>query len=472
MLIEDPLFFGDRQYPLRFHKQKLWLHRASMHRYAERLREEGERVDYIAYRAGRPVTREAVTELASSGIETLICADPVDFILEKRLREYADELDLTLAVLDSPMFLNTMAENQDWRDGQKRWFMAEFYKAQRRRLNVLMEGDEPRGGKWSFDEDNRKKVPKKLLEEIPHLPIRTPDAIEVEARNSVLEDFADNYGSLDDIIWPSSHYAAAEWLECFLRERFEQFGAYEDAIVEGEALLWHSALTPMLNIGLLTPHQILQAVQDHLDAHDVPINSAEGFIRQIIGWREFMRATYVDLGVAMRTTNHWGHTRSIPETFWTGHTGIPPIDDTIQRILKTGYCHHIERLMVLGGFMFVCEFDPGDIYRWFSELFVDAYDWVMVPNVYAMSQHADGGAITTKPYFSGSAYIRKMSHYGKGDWCETWDGLYWRWIWKNAKALEKNPRWAMMVAMVRKMDEQKRQTHLDNAEKYLSGLDA
>lgn len=257
-------------------------------------------------------------------------------------------------------------------------------------------------------------------------------------------------------------------MQDFLEARFEKFGSYEDAIVEGEVLLWHSALTPMLNTGLITPHQILDAVQDHMSRHDVPINSAEGFVRQLIGWREFMRATYEDLGVKMRTTNHWNHTRDIPESFWTGETGIAPIDDTIKRLLETGYCHHIERLMVLGGFMFLCEFEPEQIYRWFMELFVDAYDWVMVPNVYAMSQHADGGLITTKPYFSGSAYVRKMSHYQKGDWCEIWDGLYWRWIWKNADRLQKNPRWAMMVSMARKMDEEKRGAHLDTADTYLN----
>lgn len=226
----------------------------------------------------------------------------------------------------------------------------------------------------------------------------------------------------------------------------------------------------MLNIGLLTPQQVLDVTMRHVKYNDIPINSAEGFIRQIIGWREFMRATYEDLGVTMRTTNHWKHTRKMPESFWTGETGIAPIDDTIKRVLETGYCHHIERLMVLGGFMFLCEFDPDDIYRWFMEMFVDAYDWVMVTNAYAMSQNADGGLITTKPYFSGSAYIKKMGNHPKGDWCETWDGLYWRWIWNHADALEKNPRWAMMVSMVRKMDQEKRNGHLKAANNFLETL--
>ena len=226
----------------------------------------------------------------------------------------------------------------------------------------------------------------------------------------------------------------------------------------------------MLNIGLLTPRQVLDTCLEHARTHEVPINSVEGFVRQVIGWREFMRATYEDLGVRMRTTNHWKHTRSIPDSFYDGTTGIAPVDDAIQRVLETGYCHHIERLMVLGGFMFLCEFDPDEIYRWFMELFIDSYDWVMVPNVYAMSQHADGGLITTKPYFSGSSYIKKMSNHPKGDWTATWDGLYWRWIWNHVDELGKNPRWAMMCAMAKKMDSDKRSAHLKHAEEFLNQL--
>jgi deoxyribodipyrimidine photolyase-related protein len=226
----------------------------------------------------------------------------------------------------------------------------------------------------------------------------------------------------------------------------------------------------MMNVGLLTPGEVVKSAIAHAKKNNVPINSLEGFLRQVIGWREFMRATYEDLGVAMRTTNHWQHHRSMPKSFYDGTTGIPPVDDAIQRVLDTGYCHHIERLMVLGGFMFLCEIDPEEIYRWFMEMFVDSYDWVMVPNVFAMSQNADGGLITTKPYFSGSSYVRKMSHYKKGPWCDVWDGLYWRWIWNHVDELSRNPRWAMMCSMVKKMDTEKRGHHLLNAQEFLKDL--
>lgn len=471
VLIEDSLFFGDPRYPMKFHQQKLWLHRASMAKYRAVLEKAGWTVDLMSYQAGTIVLEHALERLAADGVDQVIACDPVDDILSKRLGRYCDRLGLNLSVPPTPMFLNTPEQNLDWRAGRKSWFMAEFYKDQRRRLDVLMDGDRPIGGQWSFDEDNRKKVPKSLYADVPQFLAREPDKIEAEARDSVLADFPDAPGTLDQIWWPTDHANAETWFRWFLQERLERFGPYEDAILKGENLLWHSAITPMLNIGLLTPKQIVEmTLQAHAE-NDFPLNSVEGFVRQIIGWREFMRATYEDLGVSMRTTNHWNHNHPIPKSFWTGETGIPPIDDTIGRILETGYCHHIERLMVLGGFMFLCEFDPDEIYRWFMEMFVDSYDWVMVPNAYAMSQNADGGQITTKPYFSGSSYVRKMSNYPTGDWCEIWDGLYWRWIWKQADALEKNPRWAMMVSMVRKMDPAKRQAHLNAAEAWFAKLE-
>lgn len=391
-------------------------------------------------------------------------------MLNRRVDRICAALNLEVERLDSPMFLNTVSENEAYRVGKRRWFMADFYKHQRRSKSLLMDGDVPVGGRWSFDEDNRKKVPKALLGSIPELGCPQFDQADRDAQDHVLSKYPEAPGSLERLLYPSSHEGATEWLNRFIAERFAHFGAYEDAIVEGENTLWHGVLTPMLNVGLLTPAQLVAAAEGAHVANAAPINSVEGFVRQVVGWREFMRATYDDLGVAMRTGNHWNHTRRMPRQFYDGTTGVGPVDDAIKRVLETGYCHHIERLMVLGGFMFLCEIDPRDIYRWFMELFVDSYDWVMVPNVYAMSQHADGGLITTKPYFSGSSYIRKMSNHAKGPWVEIWDGLYWRWILNHSEALAKNPRWAMMCAMARKMDPEKQNQHRANAEAFLRQL--
>ncbi|MEM6485066.1 MAG: cryptochrome/photolyase family protein [Pseudomonadota bacterium] len=472
VLFEDPLFFGDPEYPACLHKQKLWLHRASMQHYAAALESAGHKVDTVRYENDADLLARTLLARKQEGVTTIRYAELVDFSAERRLEAAADAAGLDLAPLPSPGWLNSQSDNDEWSAGRKRWFMAEYYKFQRRRLDLLMDDHEPVGGKWSFDEDNRKKVPKKLYSQIPDLVLPAHNDIDQQARESVERDFPQALGSLDTLYYPSTHDAASEWLDEFLETRFERFGAYEDAIVAGQSWLWHAVLTPMLNSGLLTPQQVLERTLDHAEKTDVPLNSLEGFVRQLIGWREFMRATYRDLGVAMRTTNHWKHERRIPQSFYDASTGIAPIDDTITRILDTGYCHHIERLMVLGGFMFLCEFDPNDVYRWFMEMFVDSYDWVMVPNVYAMSQHADGGLITTKPYFSGSNYIKKMSDWGNGDWTEIWDGLYWSFIWKHRKELGTNPRWAMMCRTVERMDEMKRAGHLKNAKAFLKRLDA
>lgn len=474
VLIEDSLFFGDPRYPAKFHQQKLWLHRASMKRYEAMLNSKGIETRYVDYdpKAGslrRSLKQVAKTMTSSPG--KFVWSDPTDFILSKRLERICGELGVEFHQVENPGFLNKETENQQYRAGKKRWFMADFYKFQRRRLNLLMDGEEPVGGKWSFDEDNRKKVPKKILNEIPPLLQLKRDAIDQEAAEYVEKKFSSHPGSLDRLYYSTSHKDAKKWLKHFLSHRMERFGDYEDAIVEGESWLWHSVLTPALNIGLLTPDEVVRETIKFSQKNDVPLNSLEGFVRQVIGWREFIRATYQDLGVKMRTSNHWGHHRKLPFSFYDGTTGIPPIDDTITRLLDTGYCHHIERLMVLGGFMFLCEIDPNDIYLWFMELFIDSYDWVMVPNVYSMSQQACGGLITTKPYFSGSSYVRKMSHYKKGPWCDIWDGLYWRWIWNHVDELAKNPRWAMMCSMAKKMDSEKRKQHLHNAESFLNGLD-
>ena len=237
------------------------------------------------------------------------------------------------------------------------------------------------------------------------------------------------------------------------------------------SILNHSVLTPMLNVGLIEPKEIIDECLDYAKTHDIPINSSEGFIRQILGWREFIRGIYISRGDEERTKNFWKFKKKIPQSFYNGSTGIHPIDDTIKKILKTGYCNHIERLMVLGNFMLLCEFDPDEVYRWFMELFIDSYDWVMVPNVYGMSQFSDGGLFASKPYISSSNYIIKMSNYGKGDWQPKWDGLFWRFMNLHRDFFLSNPRLGMLVHVFDKMPTEKKQKHIDVAEGFLAQLD-
>ena len=467
-LVEEFLFFN--QYP--FHKQKLVFHRASMKAYAVHLEQLGISVIYISSQAAASDVRKLIPKIAQNkSVDTLHYIDPTDFWLSQRITNTGKSSGLELKEYENPTFLTTREElTKFFRSDKKSFFQTTFYKQQRKRLNILLDHDEnPVGGKWSFDAENRKKYPKGKTP--PHIHFPDQNAFYEEAVAYVEQHFSNNYGTVSsNPIYPTTYQEAQSWLKQFLDFRFHHFGHYEDAIVKEETFLHHSVLSPLLNVGLLSPQDVLEQSLDFAASENIPINSTEGFVRQIIGWREFIRGMYECKGVASRTENFWGFTRKIPKSFYTGETGIAPVDETIKRVLKTGYCHHIERLMILGNFMVLCEFDPDEVYQWFMELFIDAYDWVMVPNVYGMSQFADGGLFATKPYISGSNYINKMSNYPKGDWQKTWDGLFWRFIHVHEEFFSENPRLSMMVHTYHRKSEEKQSEHLKDAEAFLNSL--
>jgi deoxyribodipyrimidine photolyase-related protein len=308
--------------------------------------------------------------------------------------------------------------------------------------------------------------------EPPKISYSEENIIYKEAKAYVEKEFENNVGEIHDhIVYPFDFKSAKKWFNDFLKNRFYDFGPYEDAVVKDERVLNHSLLSPLINSGLLNPKFIINESIRFYKKHNIPLNSCEGFIRQIIGWREFIRGVYEIKGSYERTHNFWNFSRKIPKSFYNGTTGIEPVDDSIKKVIKSAYSHHIERLMVIGNFMLLCEFDPDEVYRWFMELYIDAYDWVMVPNVYGMSQFADGGLMSTKPYISGSSYILKMSDYKKGEWCEVWDGLFWNFMNKQRDFFIKNPRMRMLISSFDKMDESKRNIHLKNAESFLKKLD-
>ncbi|MBC7722976.1 MAG: cryptochrome/photolyase family protein [Pedobacter sp.] len=415
-----------------------------------------------------------VEHLLKQSISTIYYVDVIDNWLEKRLVVAAKKVGIKLVKYSSPNFLNKLADVADFFDKKKTYFQTDFYTWQRKQRHILLEKDgKPLGGKWTYDADNRSKFPKG--ETVPKYPFPTNNEFVKEAREYVAKNFTNNYGFdsspfANSTFYPTTFTEAEEWLESFLQQRFSKFGIYEDAIVSKEQILYHSVLTPMLNIGLLSPQQILDTTLDFASANDIPLNSLEGFIRQIMGWREFIRIVYERKGTLQRTKNYWEFTRKIPASFYNGTTGILPIDNVIKKLLKSGYNHHIERLMVLGNFMLLCEFDPNEVHQWFMEMYIDSYDWVMVPNVYGMTQFADGGLMTTKPYISGSNYLMKMSDYEKGSWQEIWDGLFWRFMQVHRSFFLKNPRLGMLVGTFDKMSEEKRQNHLNNAEVFLGQL--
>jgi deoxyribodipyrimidine photolyase-related protein len=314
-------------------------------------------------------------------------------------------------------------------------------------MNILLTNNrKPLGGKWSLDQENRARLPATLV-----LP-KTPKTAQT-AQNSIVErsiaEISESHtnvvGSAGAFRWAVTHEQAEAWLELFVDERLKQFGKYEDAISTSNSFLFHSVLTPMLNIGLLSPQQVIDRVVKETDR--MPLNSIEGFVRQIIGWREFMRGMYSNYSCSMRNSNFWKFTHSMPSAFYSAETGITPVDRVISKLKEHAYVHHIERLMVLGCFMLLCRIKPDDVCKWFMEFFIDSYDWVMVPNVYGMSQFADGGSFSTKPYICSSNYILKMSNEAKGDWCRIWDCLYWKFVADFIDVFKGNGRMAMMANM-------------------------
>ena len=445
LLVEEWLFF--RQF--NFIKQKLVLHRASMQFYKNILQQKFE-VKYIEATDELCDVRKLIKALAETGVSELHFAEVSDDWLSRRINHAAKVYNIRLIQYSAPDFLNTLDEVNDYFNEKKGYYMTDFYIWQRKKRGILLSGnDKPEGGKWSFDYDNRKKIPKGTT--LPSVEFPEENEFLQEAKKYVDKNFPNNYGTTasfieeEEAFFPVTHADAEKWLTQFLDERLLQFGAYEDAMIGKENFLFHGVLTPMLNVGLLTPQQIIDAALNAAKIQNIPLNSLEGFIRQVMGWREYIHIVYLREGRKQRTKNHWGFTRKIPESFWTGTTGIAPIDTVITKVLKVGYCHHIERLMVLGNFMLLCEFDPDDVYKWFMEMFVDAYDWVMVPNTYGMTQFSDGGIMMTKPYISGSNYIMKMSDYKKGDWQLIWDGLFWRFMHVHRDVMGNNQRLGMLL---------------------------
>ena len=465
ILIEEYLLFN--QYA--FHKQKLVMMRAAMRYYHQELLGRGFEVRYIEAYEPLSDVRECLKAQAMVGYTDIHLVDPVDNWLEKRIK--ASAKNIALHWYDSPSFLNTSKDLASFfNPSKKKFFQTAFYKAERIKRGILMDGDSPMGGQWTFDADNRKRFPKDRNPPEISWPEKTVH--HQEAKNYVDKYFGENLGQINEsIVFPIDHKSAMAWLDQFLSYRFEYFGHYEDALVDGELLLHHSLLSPLLNMGLLTPEHVLDRVINFANNHNIPLNSTEGLVRQIMGWREFIRGVYQAKGTQERTTNFWQHKRRIPKSFYEGTTGLYPVDSVIQKVKKTAYAHHIERLMVLGNIMVLCEFDPDEVYRWFMELFIDAFDWVMVPNVYGMSLFADGGLMSTKPYISGSNYLMKMSDYPKGPWQAIWDGLFWRFMDKHRVFFMKNPRLSMLVRSLDKMKPTTREAHLMNAENFLKSLD-
>ena len=467
LLIEEYLFFKQ----FNFHIQKIIFQRLILKNYQNYLKNKKLNCDYIASDEKISDVRLLIKKLSSDGINEIHFFDPVDNYLISRIECSCEEYNIKIVKYNTLSFLNNDEYNNKYfGTNKKKYRHNDFYKKQRHRLNILITDEKPLGGKFSFDDANRKKYPANLSPPKINFPINENF---LDVQKSIELNFPNFKGNKSrNNLFPTSFNEAELWLNQFLADRFIHFGTYEDAIVSEEAFLNHSVISPLINTGLLTPNYIISTTLDFAEKNNIEINNVEGFIRQIIGWREFIRGMYCYHGSYSRNLNYFNCKRDIPTCFYTGTTGIDPVDDTINKINKYAYCHHIERLMIIGNFMLLCEFNPNQVYKWFMELFVDSYDWVMVPNVYGMSQFADGGLFSSKPYISSSNYIIKMSNYKKGEWSKIWDALFWSFMNKHRDKLRLNPRLNMLLKNFDRMSNEKRnniELISENFLKYLYG---
>lgn len=450
-LLEEPIFFTK----FKFHKLKLAYHRATMKSYYQYLVNNKIEVKYIEF--------NSITKDFYKSYKKIYMYDPCEKLLVKKLKDAIPNI----VIFETLNFLVNEKEikdnvNEFYKNGK--YVHKNFYIWQRKRLNILMNGDKPINGIWSYDTSNRKKLPKNI--KIVNISDDEKNTIKEEAVEYVNKHFSKNYGSLDNFIYPINHKDTVKWLKAFIKHKFKEFGPYEDAISNKDVFIFHSGLSPMMNIGLITDKEVISYIMKY--KNKIPIESFEGFIRQVIGWRNYMYATYVLESDNLQKSNFFNHTIKLDKKKMWGvkSTNLPPVDDAIKKIVNYGYAHHIERLMILGNYMLLCMIHPKDVYNIFMEWTIDAYEWVMIPNIYGMSQYSSN--IMTRPYFCSANYILKMSDYKKGEWCLLWNAIYYNFINVHQKVLEKNYATSRQVAFWKNKSDSDKKEYLDIAKKYLN----
>jgi len=463
-------FYMSEDYELctfqKHHKLKILLYLSSMRSYRDELKAKKFKVIYNDCNKDFKYSYEKKLEkiIKEKKIKEVGFFEIEDIFFEKKLKSFFKKKNVNVKEIKSPMFLTSREEFKKYLNGTKKPFMANFYKINRSKLDILMNKDgSPKGGKWSFDEDNRKKLPNTVS--IPK-QLKLKNTSHTENLKKFIEiNFKNHPGSVNNFWFPTTRDQCHKILDDFLKNKINLFGDYEDAVSKKSNILFHSSLSPLINIGLITPEEILEKLKKI--ESKVRINSFEGYIRQIIGWREFMRGIYQNFDKKMQSTNFFNHKKKMKISWYNGTTGLEPLDYSIKNSLKYGWTHHIERLMILANIMNLCQVNPKEVYKWFMEMFVDSSDWVMVPNVYGMGLFSDGGIFATKPYICGSSYFLKMMDFKRGEWCNTMDGLYWNFINNNRKFFLKNPRLSMMVRVFDKMKSDRKDLILKAAKKFI-----
>ena len=468
---------------VRHHKRKIALILSAMRHFAEELREDGWTVDYIrlddADNSGS-FTGEVARAVERHAPESIRIVESGEWRVKTAIDSWAKRFELPVDVLPDDRFICDILEFQTWAQARNSLMMEFFYRDMRRKTGLLVDEDgKPEGGVWNLDKDNR-AAPKRGLN-YPEPMHFAPDAITQEVMDLVAKRFERHFGRLEKFGLPVTATQARSALKHFIRTALPDFGTYQDAMVTGRDWLYHSWLSPALNLGLLKPLEVAQAAVDAYAAGNAPLNAVEGFVRQIIGWREYVRGYYWLEMPDVAEANALAATRPLPEFYWTGETDMLCLSEAIRNTRDHAYAHHIQRLMVLGNFAMLSGVKPQEVADWFLVVYADAYEWVELPNVIGMSQHADGGRLATKPYAGGGAYINRMSdHCGTcrynvklktgPDACP-FNALYWDFTARHEKRFRRNRRMANMYGTWDRMKPEVRDAYRASAATFLDTLE-
>jgi len=433
------------------HKQKILFFLSCMRSYADELKKNNLKINYLNINQDFEIDylKKLQAIIKKKSVKEIKFFEIEDKFFEKKIINFLKKQNITFEIIPTPMFLCSRVAFKEYLKKYKKPFMANFYKEMRISNKILLDkNNNPTGGKWSFDKDNRKKLPKDIS--IPKIPVIKETEHTHKLKSLIESKFKSHPGHTKDFWFATTRKDSIKLLDDFFDKRLNLFGDYEDSVTFKSNTVFHSALSPLINVGLITPQDIIERINK--SSKKININSLEGYTRQIIGWREFIRGIYQNYDEKLYSNNFFGHKRKMKKSWYEGNTGLEPLDHAIQNAIKYGWSHHIERLMILSNIMNLCEIHPTQVYKWFMEMFVDSSEWVMAPNVFGMGLFSDGGIFATKPYICGSSYFLKMMEFKKGPWCDIMDGLYWKFIERNKKFFKSNPRLSMMVNILEKID--------------------
>lgn len=471
---------------VKHHKQKIVLIFSAMRHFAAELREAGWTVDYVELTDednSGSFTGEIARAIERHAPSRVRVVEAGEWRVQQQIEEWPGKFACAVEILPDDRFICSHAEFSHWAEDRKHLTMEHFYREMRRKTGLLMRDDgKPEGGDWNYDKENREPPPRDAQSAFdpPHRRVFEPDKTTREVIELVEEQFADHFGDLENFGWPVTRDQAEQAADDFFANRIEKFGPYQDAMIHGKDDLYHSMLSTSINLGLLDPLDLCRRAQEAYEDGRAPINSVEGFIRQIIGWREYVRGFYWRFMPELETDNALGAGRDLPEFFWTGETDMRCLADCVRSTRENAHAHHIQRLMVLGNFCLIAGIDPAQVQDWFLVVYADAYQWVELPNVSAMILYADGGKLATKPYAASGNYINKMSDYcgdciyspskKTGEGACPFNPLYWHFMASHRDQLEDNHRVGRIYATWDRMGEDRQREYLDSARDFLEGL--